>query len=361
MSFLNIYDRQQVWTAVDIANQKGLDKLKFNDRVKWVKDNIDTLEAVKRQDSPWEYRKAVEALRKLQNKEEANHMVYLDASNQALQLYAVLTGDRDTAKLCNLANGDEIADAYRTLADGMNQELNTDIFDRASCKKALMTTLYAKTNAQDMILEHLYPRDYPFSANKKLAEKLGLSFDAERGQCPEFKKAFETVLWRIAPRAMSAMDTLLKLNDENIGQYFWTMPDGFKVKYDVKQDIQISNSKVLKSGITIGYNSSKVVYQPSDMNRGMAPNIIHSIDGWVAREMIRRMNGKFITTIHDAFACNPRDCDLMRKNYQDIMVELLHSDLLNNIIEQISGKKNAIPKSDTLTEQDIRDSVYYLS
>ena len=363
MSTLDLNNRSQVWLAVDIANQMGYDKLKFPDRVKWVNENIDLLESFQdTAESPWEFRNSCNALRQEMRGIKSDNMVYLDASNQALQLYAVLTADKQTASTCNLANGDEMADAYQMLADALNNELETDIFNRKSCKKSLMTTMYAKMKAYNMILVELYPSKAESIEAKHhaMAKKLNLYFDEDIQECKEFGDAFETALRNIAPMAIATMEEIQKLNNKEIGTYNWTLPDGFKVKYDVKNEQSISGERHSRNGIKLSFNATKIVYEPSEFNRGMSPNIIHSVDGWVAREMIRRMNGKFITTIHDAFACRAEDCDLMRKNYQDIMVEILHSDLLQDIMSQIAGHKVPSLKVNTLTEDDIRNSVYFL-
>ena len=91
---LDFENRGVYWTSVDIANHFGLDKKSFTDRIQWVKDNLDNLESFESDaDSQYEFSKAVKAIRIYQQGLLPAHMVYLDASNQALQLYAVLTGD----------------------------------------------------------------------------------------------------------------------------------------------------------------------------------------------------------------------------------------------------------------------------
>lgn len=363
MSALDLNNRSQIWLSVDIANHMGYDKKTFNGRVKWVNENINDLESFAEQaESPWEFSNSVQALRTELKGISSNNMVYLDASNQALQLYAVLTADKQTASTCNLANGSDMADAYTMLSDKLNEKLNTTVFNRKNCKKSLMTTMYAKTKAYNMILAEIYPeRSLPIEyKHERIAKELDLPFDDEEQECIPFAKAFEEALRDIAPLAMETMQQLQLLNNAEIGTYYWTLPDGFKVKYDVKNEQSIEGETRSRSGKVLKFHATKIVYEPSEYNRGMSPNIIHSVDGYVAREMIRRMNGKFITTIHDAFACRAEDCDLMRQNYQDIMVELLHSNLLQDIMTEIKGQAMPSLKVNTLTENDIRESVYFL-
>ncbi len=385
-------NKTMYWIAIDIANQAGHDKLTFEERIKFVEyymkpkegyhsplrsfymDTQDTTEILSKVyelqnsldgryltidskelnfssvDSPWGLKNAVHALYKYIDEGYANHMVYLDASNQALQLYGVLTRDRKTASTCNLANGSGMADAYQMLADALNTELNTT-FTRKNCKKALMTTMYSKMDAWTEILEDRYP-----SGDFELQLKNEFNVEVD-----DLAFAFNRALITIAPKAMLAMESLLELNVSTIGTYYWTMPDGFKVKYDTKTKQSVDIDLKTKYGMQFYTTFSGRTYSPSEGNRGMAPNVVHSVDGYIVREMQRRMNGKFITTIHDAFACHPMDCDLMVQNYKDILIELLESDLLNNIISQIKGTASDFKYTNDLSKEDIQNSVYLLS
>ena len=70
------------YLAIDISNQMGKDKLNFEDRIQWVKDNINYLEDYQDQaEEPILYYKAVNALRDAQAGKPIGHTVALDASN----------------------------------------------------------------------------------------------------------------------------------------------------------------------------------------------------------------------------------------------------------------------------------------
>ena len=355
------------WTAVDIANHFGLDKKPFNERVEWVVSNLNTLESFSSEaDSPIEFNTAVKALRIYENGKLPAHMIYLDASNQALQLYAILTADKKTASTCNLANGSNMADAYQLLANAMNKFMKLTCFNRSICKKALMTTMYGKVGAYSEMLSHMYPRSSTPEMDFEEQYSRDIMVDKDsKALFPDFmsmEDAFREAMLDIAPKAIIAMDAIQSLNNENIGTYRWELPDGMKVKYDVKTDVDFQYLDYSKNGVKIEVEGVREVYEPSDKNAGMAPNVIHSVDGYVARELIRRMvvEGKFITTIHDAFACLPEDCDFMRDTYRDIFLEILDQDLLNDILTQIGNTKIGIQKTGDLTREDIINSEYFL-
>jgi len=349
---LKLTERGLKWLKVDIANTFGLDKELFGYRIKWVDDNIDILESFQDEaESPQEFMKAVNALRNHQAGREVKHYMYLDCSNQALQLYAVLTNDLDTAKVCNLAgfNG-KLADAYQMLADELNNTFGTDLFTRKNCKRSLMTTLYGKQKGGLSIVEDMTIKE---------RERMHVEGISEEN----LNDAFKEVMYTIAPNAMVAMDRIQALNSEYIGTYNWVMPDGFKVKYDVKSKQEYEGKRTSRGGVDFSFSQECEVYRPTRFNAGMAPNVIHSVDGYIVREMVRRAKHRFITTIHDAYAMHPNDIDFMRETYFDILVEILNSDLLNDIMKQISDKRAFIPneKSMTLTEGHIRRSLYALS
>ena len=346
------------YLKIDIANAFGLDKQSYADRIKFVDEHTtnELLAKTIAADSPYEYRNAVNELHDHYCGKTVEHITYLDCTNQALQLYAVLTSCKDTAFLCNISSGNELTDAYGVLAKAMNEITKLDIFDRNNCKKALMTTLYGKMDGESEIIKYIMEN------NMELMPMINIE---------EFPNQFQQAMRAIAPHAMRAMDVLQSLNCADIDTYYWTMPDGFKVKYDVKSTQKLEISCKTKSGVKFKFNRDVQVYKGSEFNRGMSPNVIHSVDGYVAREMIRRMTQPcaefnrsypaFITSIHDAFGTHPNNAEEMTYHYTNIMCELNDSSLLQDIMSQISGKHMLSIKKNTLTNDMIRASIYKLS
>lgn len=80
MSTFKEYSGMQ-YLAIDIANQNGLDKLTYEERIQWVKDNLDDLESFVPEDPKtfFLYIKAVAALRAAMRGEAIGHTVAFDA------------------------------------------------------------------------------------------------------------------------------------------------------------------------------------------------------------------------------------------------------------------------------------------
>ena len=339
------------YILIDVANNAGLDKLSYSERISKARvicsmNEEQLKEVYEVADSPKELQNAIQAYKS----NDFNHVIGLDAVNQALQIYGVITSDLKTASLASLGVN-ERTDAYQLIADELNTELNTGIFNRNNCKKALMVTLYGSLNGYLKIIEALKMID-----EEELANKLNLEHKEKW-----FSNLFMSVMKKLAPKAMEAMEVIQELNDEKVGVYCWTLPDGFKVKYDVKSTQSLELKRTSRGGVNFTYSAEHKVYAPSEFNRGMSPNIIHSIDGYIAREMIRRMNGKFISTIHDQFNIKAIDCKEAQKNYNDIMEELNNSDIINDIIKKINPKARTIKKENSLTSEMIKSSSYSIS
>ncbi len=95
-------------------------------------------------------------------------------------------------------------------------------------------------------------------------------------------------------------------------------------------------------------------------------NIIHSIDAWVCREIVKRLNllDIDVSPIHDSFGVHPNHCDELRRVYRELLAELYESDILTNLLKEITGSdiKIDIPPADENIAQAIRDNVngYYI-
>ncbi len=324
-----------------------------------------------------------DSIEKVENNVYPNTFVYLDASNQALQIYALLLKDKQVASLCNLSNGNIRADAYQVLADSLNQIISsktnnaTVALTRTHVKHVLMTTLYGKMDTTEIL----------YSALRK-------DTNVEIGRCGEKSTISEAVLnclapddfndankedtlmeilklglEKIAPSVTILMNQLLQINEKLTQEvYSWTLPDGFEASYRVKT--KEKNSVVYGRNDYLNRDEEMLFiheyYKADKYSRGLAALIVQSIDAYIAREMIRRMNGKFIVTIHDAFGCHPEDLELMKQNYNDILCEMLDMNLLEIIVTEIVENvtsdfsiKFNLPND--LTKNDIADSIYKLS
>ena len=132
------------YLCIDVANQFGLDKKLFEERIEWAQTNIDKLEelAAQAETKPL-YHKAVMAIRKVQQGLPTGHMVGLDASCSGIQIMSAMTGCWAGAEATNLVDPDKRNDAYSMCTENMNQALQAQFLSvqvpRGKAKQALMT------------------------------------------------------------------------------------------------------------------------------------------------------------------------------------------------------------------------------
>ena len=90
-------------------------------------------------------------------------------------------------------------------------------------------------------------------------------------------------------------------------------------------------------------------------------NICHSTDAYIAREMVRRCDFQMVH-VHDNFMSNPDRLQDVCRTYREICAEVAKSDLLQDILRQITGNtKLTINKCSTDLDQSILNSSYMLS
>lgn len=129
------------YLCIDIANQYGLDKLLFEERIQWTLDHLPELEnlADKAETRPL-YLKAVQAVRKAQKGIPTGHLVGFDAVCSGVQVMSALTGCVAGATATGLVDPNVRADAYTLTTKTMNDVLGGGVeVSRKDAKRALMT------------------------------------------------------------------------------------------------------------------------------------------------------------------------------------------------------------------------------
>lgn len=330
---------------IDIANHYGWDKETWDDRIAWtleticeVKQPADIedvlLDIVDEAKDPVLYTKAVRTLRMTLEKQATGFIMGLDATASGLQIMAALIGCHTTARNVNLIDTGVRQDIYLKVANNMNSLLNVNDIDRSLVKKPIMTTFYGS----------------------KAAPKRAF------GEATIELKTFNNVLDIELPGAMELMSDMQSILDPGATSYKWTMPDGHEVinTIMVPQDHRFEISEL--DGVDFVYRMKVNGANKDDLS--MAANIVHSIDGWIVREMIRRAADKKIqmAAIHDSFWCHPNDMNDIRFNYKEILAEVADSNMMQDILQEITGDPSIqFKKRSHNLAAEIRNAEYHLS
>ena len=313
---INDYDN----LYIAIANHAGKDKLSWEDRIEWSKSSLNTIIDGKiKWDEPHLGRKAVKALLDTIDDQPTGYWMTLDATASGIQIMAALSGCTETASATNMVDPAVRRDLYQEVTNAINN-LCTVPTTRKVVKKVVMTFFYNSIKTPERML-----------TKDQLA-------------------AFYQVIQQLFPGAYKVMDIINNLWNTNGSHHRWTLPDG-----------HVAHVPVLG---TVKYNTpygsiyrTELVTSPN--YRSLLPNVIHSIDGYIAREMIRRCDFEVIH-IHDCLGSHPNNMGMISQWYREILAEISDSTLLNSIVKELSMGKSWFPIFPSL-KHEIINSSYMLS
>jgi hypothetical protein len=250
------------YLLIDAGNHFGLDKENFENRIQYMETYIDDLESLTDQaDEPELYAKAVAAIRRAQAGEAIGHMVGFDSVCSGMQIMSAITGCEAGADATGLIDPNRRADAY-TDCTGIMRRFIPGLPDskRDNVKNAVMTSLYGS-----------------MAEPKK-----------EFGDGTAELNAFYKAMYILAPGAVELLDDLLKSWKPYALAHQWTLPDGFvaNVKVIAEVEKRIDLDELGGASFTYHYRENA----GCEYDRKNAANVVHSIDAYVLRSLIRRCN-----------------------------------------------------------------------
>lgn len=321
------------YILIDIANQFGMDKFNWMARLQWTNDNITILETLEDiADDPILFMKGVRALRSVERGEATGFIMGLDATASGIQIMACLQGCVKTANAVNLIDHSQRKDVYQDVANIMSKATGEKI-TKDIVKKPVMTTFYGSKNQPQEVF----------------GEKT-----------PELRLFYET-LEEMLPGAMECMNDMQGCWLPNALEHKWTLPDGHIAKVKVMNSV---DKKIEVDELNHAtYTHRAYVNTPSEKGLSLPANIVHSVDGYLVREMVRRadIQGFELLSIHDSFWASPNYMDQVRINYIDILTEIADSNLLEDILNEITGQSLKLKKFSTTLPKQMRSANYALS
>ncbi len=256
--FQTLTGKEYVMADVACKHDKAYEKKHWDERIAHFHEiDFHDRNTFKKASNPIGLRAACLAYDSIIAKEPSGYMISLDASSSGMQLLSLAVSCPTSWKLCG---GDEsILDAYAEIYASMGI---ANTLDRSDIKKSIMTALYGSTAMPEAIF--------------------GDNIDI-----------FYETMEIMAPGAWDLNMGLQELWDEiNGSTYDWYMPDGFYCCIETN-DKEFINFKFLDKEFQV---VQKVEARPR-FHKGLGPNIIHSIDGMIVREMLRRCQFDATTTV----------------------------------------------------------------
>jgi DNA-directed RNA polymerase len=322
------------YLKIDIANSFGMDKELWEKRIIWVDSNEALLESLTHTaDDKYLYAKAVLAYRDAQNGVPTGHVMGMDATASGIQIMACMIGCRTTGANVNLINTGKREDIYQKGADTMSGILNEAV-SRSTIKHPIMTTFYGSR----AMPRTLFGED-----------------------TPELE-AYYTMLQTELPGAMEVLDDIQSCWNPEALAHTWTLPDGVQVKVNVM--VPVSKKIEIDEMDHATFTHRVYVNSATPSGISLSSNIVHSVDAYIAREMIRRSHkqGFEMLTIHDNFLASPNYMDKVRQNYVEILAEIADSNILQDMLREVTGNPALVyQKYSNDMGKEILESEYALS
>lgn len=397
------------YLQIDIANNYGLDKKTWKERLDWFDENQHRLpELIHTADEPALFFAGIKAWDECMQGIPSGYPISLDATSSGLQILACLTGDRLAASLCNVIDSGKREDAYTVIFEKMVNELVERLgehgggIERDQCKQAIMTSLYGSLAVPKEVF----------------GEGIQLT-------------VFYEIMAKYAPGAWELNEAFIDMWRPDVLEHAWVLPDNFhvhiKVMDTVKEVVHFQNRP---------FDTFSKVNQPMEKGRSIGANTVHSIDGMIVRELTRRcmfdvdtvlrvmeatekytitvnmshpdaqMVDKLwnhyeesgflsarildhltsenmmlvdtaviwkliqslpaapfeVVAVHDCFRVLPNYGNDLRQQYNNVLAEIAGSDMLQFLLRQITGNQHLkIGKLDRNMAQDVYHTDYALS
>ena len=98
-------------------------------------------------------------------------------------------------------------------------------------------------------------------------------------------QVFESTMQQVAPAAWELNEAFILMWDSEALINSWVLPDNFHVHVKVMDRVSETVHFLNK-----GYDTFRTVNQAKEEGRSLGANTVHSIDGMIVREMVRRCN-----------------------------------------------------------------------
>lgn len=398
-------DSGAFWLAVHGANNFGVDKVSFEDRVQWVQDNTDAilesafnpLEGTRwwaTAAQPYQFLAfcfewaGVNAVHTSggDTSTYVSHLpVGLDGACNGLQNFSAMLRDEVGGRATNLTPNEQPSDIYAQVAAAAGQIIDRDAIDghevaarwhgkmnRKLAKRNTMTVPYAVTE---------------FGMRDQLQQEFRKIAEEDPGADPVFREAtmadaayLATVNYEaigtVVIAARAAMDWLREVarivaSDDLPVQ--WSSPSGFRVVQNYRK-----MAGKMHDFVVAGRRYQLTLSVPTkQLNRrkqtsGISPNFVHALDAAHMHRTIHMGLDAGITSfamIHDSYGTHACDIESMAHTLRAAFVEQYKGDVLGDFRQQLvdilpaelGAQLPPIPEFGTLDLEGVMHSDYFFA
>jgi hypothetical protein len=269
-----------------------------------------------------------------------------DCRNNNLQVYALLGSDPLTGSRVGLSDT-ELEDLRIELARRLNEYTGSSIFVKDTVKHLVMIAFYGGMEKQLLDNTDTIKDDVRYAGTHTIRDLVPEELKAG------LYKFIMTALEELAPAALKLMNLIYRFNNENQSHYQWTMPDGFVVSYDVMETVTHKGYYAdLQMGKTHSVSIEAKVPNNTKYNRSLAPNIVRSVESFIAREVCRRADFA-ISMIHDSYGIEEGNEEKLFSLVKTVMADVNDMNLLHDILIQIDPALQFRITKGSLSRDDI--------
>ena len=384
------------WLKVHGANCAGIDKVTFEERIKWVEDNHDNIMATAK--APMD---SIEWWGKLDSPfcflafcfEYAGVMhhglsyscslpIAFDGSCSGIQHFSAMLRDHTGGHAVNLTPSGKVQDIYRIVSDRIEEELKVLLVNgtenevvthedkktgeiterlklgtRELARQWLTYGMSRKVTKRSVMTLAYGSKEYGF-ADQVYEDIVMPAIDSGSGamftEPSQASRFMAKMIWEaVSVTVVAAVDAMkwlqgaakllaAEVKDKKTGEILkpclpvhWVTPDGFPVWQEYrKKDTTRLNLMFLGS-----FNLQPTVNKGTKQESGISPNFVHSQDGSHLRKTVVHTHRKYgvmsFAVIHDSFGTIPADAEYLFRGVRETMVETYRdNDVLLDFYEQ---------------------------
>jgi len=335
------------WLGVNIANKYGYDKVSYEDRVAWVEDHQQEIEAVANDPLGTGYSFAVEADKPFQfiaaciewrdadygnNPEAIGHLpIGLDGSCNGLQHYSAMLRDPIGAKATNLLPSDKPEDIYGEVANVCTKRVTAMAseaplkakkwlevgINRKTAKRPVMTLPYGSTqqSARQYINEYVHDNIVKFNCDEQGAW--------------EYAKYLTPHLWASIGEVVVAASEGMKWLTSSARKVVrsgkvvsWVTPIGFPVMQTYMKHEVVRINTQISGRLLLEVHGGATSIHASRQSNGVAPNFVHSMDSTHMVMTTNALPELDLAMIHDDYGTHAADTEVLFRTIREQFVTL---------------------------------------
>lgn len=347
------------WLCVHVANLFDQDKKPFDDRVRWVQDNMVMLQRIAEDpygNKEWldENKKKNKSFQRLAaifelcRKDGMTQLpIQMDGANNGGQHWAAIMRNKKLAVLTNLIHSDTPQDLYQFVADAATDYMNTALdnrwypafleywdgrLPRVVTKRPTMCDAYGLT----------------FYGMQKYVKQEGhvdwVSKDKRGGAVVELARAIQAGLGETMESPNKGKEWLREVSDilNAINKPFmWTTPSGFEVHHVYNQVIARVSYAELFNRKQLVFGSFSEELDGNAQYLAISPNFIHSLDAAHMFMTINRMLDAGLTAfsfVHDSYGTYAPDMPIMHTLLREEFIKIHKENQLEKLKKEIEER-----------------------